>query len=142
MFQSPILLECRSTNKNERAQWDTLTRVKSRIIELMWAPDAQAGVQLAAGKFLQGVILVQSRGVADPRVSDNFFISGLNVLCMLKMVLKLQNKNDPNISNVPGDHPFINAAVLETEGVTLLQRLITDLYTNQYVGPVEFRVAT
>lgn len=48
--------------------------------------------------------------------------------------LKLQNKNDPNLAIVPGDHPFINAAALETEGVTLLQRLITDLYTKQYVG--------
>lgn len=35
---------------------------------------------------------------------------------------------------VPADHPFINAATLEAEGVTLLQRLITDLYTKQYVG--------
>jgi hypothetical protein len=48
--------------------------------------------------------------------------------------LKLQNKNDPNLAIVPGDHPFINASALETEGVTLLQRLITDLYTKQYVG--------
>ena len=49
-------------------------------------------------------------------------------------LLKLQNKNDPNLAIVPGDHPFINAAALETEGVTLLQRLITDLYTKQCVG--------
>ncbi|KAH9995475.1 Symplekin tight junction protein C terminal-domain-containing protein [Russula vinacea] len=95
----PLLFRRLCTNKNERPHWDTLTRAKSRIIELMWAPD----VRLA-------VILVQSRGVADPR---------------------LQNKNDPNLSIVPGDHPFINAATLETEGVALLQRLITDLYTKQ-----------
>lgn len=63
------LLEHRCTNKNERLQWDTLSRAKSRIIEFMWAPNAHAGVQLAAVKFLQRVILVQSRGVADPRVS-------------------------------------------------------------------------
>ena len=37
---------------------------------------------------------------------------------------------------VPADHPFINAGTLETEGVALLQRLITDLYTKQYVGSV------
>ena len=35
---------------------------------------------------------------------------------------------------VPGDHPFIDPAALETEGVTLLRRLITDLYTKQCVG--------
>ncbi|KAH9983897.1 Symplekin tight junction protein C terminal-domain-containing protein [Russula compacta] len=106
----PLLFRRICTNKNERTQWDTLTRAKSRIIELMWAPDVHAGVQLAAVKFLQKVILVQSRGIADPR---------------------LQNKNDPNLAVVPGDHPFINAAALETEGVALLQRLITDLYTKQ-----------
>ncbi|KAN0103913.1 Symplekin tight junction protein C terminal domain containing protein [Russula decolorans] len=106
----PLLFRRMCTNKNERAQWETLARAKNRIVDFMWAPGTQAGVQFAAVKFLQRVILVQSRGVADPR---------------------LQNKNDPNISNVPGDHPFINAAALEAEGVTLLQRLITDLYTKQ-----------
>jgi hypothetical protein len=40
----------------------------------MWSPDAQAGVQFAAVKFLQMVTLVQSRGVADPRVSGTFFM--------------------------------------------------------------------
>ncbi|KAI0292278.1 Symplekin tight junction protein C terminal-domain-containing protein [Russula brevipes] len=106
----PLLFRRLCTNKNERPQWDALTRAKTRIIEFMWAPDVQAGVRLAAVKFLQRVILVQSRGIADPR---------------------LQNKNDPNLAIVPGDHPFINVATLEAEGVALLQRLITDLYTKQ-----------
>jgi symplekin len=48
--------------------------------------------------------------------------------------MKLQNKSDPNLAIVPGDHPFINTAALEAEGVALLQRLITDLYTKQCVG--------
>jgi symplekin-like protein len=68
-------------NKNERAQWDTLMRAKNRIIEFMWSQNAQAGVQFAAVKFLQRVILVQSRGVADPRVSVIFpFFLCLRVL--------------------------------------------------------------
>lgn len=62
------------------------------------------------------------------------------VITSLPLHFKLQNKNDPNLSNVPGDHPFINAAALETEGVTLLQRLITDLYTKQYVGPARVTI--
>ena len=64
--------EYRCTNKNERAQWNTLTRAKNRISDFMWALGTQAGVQFAAVKFLQRVILVQSRGVADPRVSISF----------------------------------------------------------------------
>ena len=56
---------------------------------------------------------------------------------------KLQNRNDPNLSMVPGDHPFIDAASLEVEGATLLRRLITDfLYTKQYVGSVVNRNLT
>lgn len=82
--------EYRCTNKNERAQWETLTRAKNRIIDFMWAPGAQAGVQFAAVKFLQRVILVQSRGVADPRVSVIFpFFFGLHVLCGTKDVCLL-----------------------------------------------------
>jgi symplekin len=99
----------------------------------MWAPSTQTGVQYAAVKFLQKVILVQSRGIADPRVScySVHFASHASAECSTP---KLQNKNDPNLAIVPGDHPFINAAALETEGVALLQRLITDLYTKQCVG--------
>ena len=101
----------------------------------MWAPDTQAGVQLAAVKFLQRVILVHSRGVADPRVSGVFFFWFARGP-IIPSPPKLQNKNDPNLAIVPGDHPFLNAATLEAEGVALLQRLITDLYTKQYVRSV------
>ena len=61
-------------------------------------------------------------------------VAGLKASVFLCSPPKLQNKNDPNLAIVPGDHPFLNAAALEAEGVTLLQRLITDLYTKQYVG--------
>jgi hypothetical protein len=110
----------------------------------MWAPDAQAGVQFAAVKFLQRVILVQSRGIADPRVSGILFFWRARcrpTMSCYPFPSKLQNRNDPNLSIVPGDHPFINAATLETEGVALLQRLITDLYTKQYVGSVGIYIA-
>lgn len=48
---------------------------------------------------------------------------------------QLQNKNDPNLSMCPADHPFINVAALETEGVKMLERIITLLYTNSYAFP-------
>ncbi|KAI6044311.1 Symplekin tight junction protein C terminal-domain-containing protein [Pisolithus marmoratus] len=68
------------------------------------------GVKLSAIKFMQKVILLQTRGVSDPR---------------------LQNKNDPNIAIVPVDHPFISASALEAEGMKLLESVITMLYTSQ-----------
>lgn len=43
----------------------------------------------------------------------------------------LQLQRDPNISNVPADHPFIPASALEAEGMKLLESVITILYTSQ-----------
>jgi symplekin len=40
-----------------------------------------------------------------------------------------QNQNDPNIANIPTDHPFMNAAQLEQEATKLLQELVTLLLT-------------
>ena len=46
---------------------------------------------------------------------------------------QLQNKNDPNISFCPVDHPFIPVAQLETEGQKLLETLARMLYSSQDV---------
>jgi hypothetical protein len=59
----------RLQNRYARQQWDTLTQAKSRILEFVWSQaPVSAGIRLAAVKFMQRVILVQTRGVADPRV--------------------------------------------------------------------------
>jgi hypothetical protein len=55
-------------HRSNRFQWDTLSQAKGRILSLLEAPHASAGVKLATIKFLQRVILVQTRGVTDPRV--------------------------------------------------------------------------
>ncbi|KAG8942711.1 hypothetical protein FRC04_003541 [Tulasnella sp. 424] len=65
---------------------------------------------MAAIKVMQRVILVQSRGVSDPR---------------------LQNRADPSLALCPPDHPFINASQLEGEGAALLQQLLSLLFKNQ-----------
>lgn len=59
----------RCTNRQHRTTWDSLTACKTRILELVWSPTVSLGVKLAALKFMQRVILVQTRGVSDPRVS-------------------------------------------------------------------------
>jgi symplekin len=38
---------------------------------------------------------------------------------------QLQNKNDPNLSLCPPDHPFIPVQALEAEGMKLLEGIIT-----------------
>ncbi|KAL4063109.1 Symplekin tight junction protein C terminal-domain-containing protein [Scleroderma yunnanense] len=106
----PLLFRNLCMHRTPRQQWDLLSQCKSRILELVWSPTANSGVKLSAVKFMQKVILVQTRGVSDPR---------------------LQNKNDPNIANVSADHPFISASPLEAEGMKLLESVITMLYTSQ-----------
>ncbi|KAG1882112.1 hypothetical protein F4604DRAFT_1678546 [Suillus subluteus] len=83
---------------------------KAHILEFIWSPITSTGVKVSAIKFMQCVIIVQTRGISDPR---------------------LQNKNDPNISNVPVDHPFLLGPTLEAEGMKLLESVITMLYTSQ-----------
>ncbi|KAI5992588.1 Symplekin tight junction protein C terminal-domain-containing protein [Pisolithus orientalis] len=103
-----VVIQC--SNRTQRQQWDLLTQCKTRILDFVRSPTANNGVKLSAIKFVQKVILLQSRGISDPR---------------------LQNKNDPNIANVPVDHPFLSASALEAEGMKLLENVITMLYTSQ-----------
>jgi symplekin len=106
----PLLFRSLCTNRTLRQQWDVLSQCKARILEFIWSPTASTGVKVSAIKFMQRVIIVQTRGISDPR---------------------LQNKNDPNISNVPVDHPFLPGPALEAEGMKLLESVITMLYTSQ-----------
>ncbi|KAF9557340.1 hypothetical protein CPC08DRAFT_710481 [Agrocybe pediades] len=105
----PLVFRHLCTNRTSPAPWTALSNVKSRIVELIWAQNANEGLKISAMKFIQRVILVQTRGISDPRV---------------------QNKNDPNISFCPADHPFIHVAKLEAEGQKLLEALATLLYTS------------
>ncbi|KAF8552401.1 hypothetical protein OG21DRAFT_1486223 [Imleria badia] len=108
----PLLFRSLCTNRTHRQQWDVLCQSKSRILDFVVSPTANNGVKLSAVKFMQRVILLQTRGVSDPR---------------------LQNRNDPSIANVPADHPFISAAALEAEGMKLLENVVTTLYTSQNI---------
>ncbi|KAG6866570.1 hypothetical protein C0991_002055 [Blastosporella zonata] len=106
----PLLFRLLCMNRNGHAMWNTLTAAKTRIIEFVWAPTSTVGVKLAAMKFVQKVILVQTRGVSDPR---------------------LQNKNDPNLAFCPIDHPFIPVPQLENEGKKLLEAVFNTFYSSQ-----------
>ncbi|KAI0072686.1 hypothetical protein K474DRAFT_1604648 [Panus rudis PR-1116 ss-1] len=106
----PLVFRMLCTNKHMRYQWDMLSQAKARILDSIDSPHTTLGIKLAAVKFMQKAILVQTKGASDPR---------------------LQNKNDPNIAMCPADHPFIPVAALETEGLKLLERVIMMLYMSQ-----------
>ncbi|KAF9499581.1 hypothetical protein BDN71DRAFT_1441725 [Pleurotus eryngii] len=108
----PLLFRLLCTTRSNPAAWETLTRCKVRILEFLWSPKPTAGMRLSAMKFMQRVILVQTRGVSDPR---------------------LQNKNDPNISFCPADHPFLSVPTLEQEGQRLFDGVVNIFMTSQNV---------
>ncbi|CAE7219618.1 unnamed protein product [Rhizoctonia solani] len=105
----PLLFRSLCTNRSARQQWDTLSNAKSRILAFVDDASLPLGIRLSAIKFMQRAILVQTRGVNDPR---------------------LQNKADPNLSMCPSDHPFISGQALETEGQELLKKAVMILYTS------------
>ncbi|KZV93110.1 hypothetical protein EXIGLDRAFT_674317 [Exidia glandulosa HHB12029] len=104
----PLLFRTLCINRNPIAQWDTLTRAKKQIVDLLESA-TPLGVKEAALKFVHRVIQVQTRGVSDPR---------------------LQNTADPNLTSCPSNHPFINAGALEAEGNTLIQLVLTLLFSS------------
>ncbi|KAF9530352.1 Symplekin tight junction protein C terminal-domain-containing protein [Crepidotus variabilis] len=108
----PLVFRYLCMNRANPNPWTTLSTCKVRLIDLLWAPNINVGVRLSAMKFVQRVVLVQTRGLSDPR---------------------LQKQTDPHISFVPVDHPFISAQNLEAEGQRLSERLGTLLYTSQEV---------
>ena len=113
-----------------------LVQCKTRILELVWSPSVSIGVKLSAVKFLHRVILVQTRGVSDPRVVFYSLFPIIHLTFGLQYIfervnLQLQNKNDPNISFCPADHPFISVTALESEGKQLLEGVLSLLFTSQ-----------
>ncbi|KAF8757940.1 Symplekin tight junction protein C terminal [Rhizoctonia solani] len=104
----PLLFRVFCANRSARQQWDAISAAKVRILAMVDDTSLPAGIRLSAIKFMQRAILVQTRGVNDPRVVQH----------------QLQNKGDPNLSMCPTDHPFVSAQALETEGGELLKKCI------------------
>ncbi|KAF8317119.1 hypothetical protein DL93DRAFT_2134523 [Clavulina sp. PMI_390] len=105
-----------------RGAWDLLSSSKRRILEFIddvnadvpnpgapaYNSNERLGVRIAAIKFAQRVILVQTRPAQqDPR---------------------LQRPTDPNLTICPPNVPFIKAEALDAEGNMVLMQLMTTLY--------------
>ncbi|CAE6412938.1 unnamed protein product [Rhizoctonia solani] len=127
----PLLFRVLCANRSARQQWDTLSAAKARILAFVDDSSLPLGIRLSAIKFMQRAILVQTRGVNDPRVVQHQYISSSNnTLMFLCHLVQLQNKADPNLSMCPSDHPFVSAQALETEGQELLKKAVMILYTS------------
>jgi len=118
------------TNRNLRPQWEILTKAKIQILDLAFSDETTLGIKLAALKFMQRVILVQTRGVTDPRVC---IYNIIQTLTYLPLEFQLQNKADPNLAFCPSDHPFMSTTQMEAEGTKLLEKVITLFFSTKYV---------
>lgn len=125
-------------NKTNTLLWGTLTGLRDRI--LRWAVDgvddrgvrAPRGVRLSAIKFLQRVVLVQTKGGNDPRVrapaATPFLChSALTPAPTFRPPLQVF---DPNLSSIPGDHPFLPVQQLEAQSLQLLEFLLRTMYAS------------
>ena len=95
-----------------------MSAIKADILRRM--DSSSPGVRVCCVKFLQQVVLVQTPGVVDPRVST---------LSLLKYMTHPYTSQRPDHSDislalVPRDHPLIPYVSLEAEGHGLLDRLL------------------
>ncbi|KDQ18951.1 hypothetical protein BOTBODRAFT_28429 [Botryobasidium botryosum FD-172 SS1] len=106
----PLVFRALCSNRHAHQQWEILSQAKARILAMFDSPITHPSIKLAALKFMHRVVVVQTRGITDPR---------------------RQNPADPNLSFCPSDHPFISATALESEGNHLVKQFVTLLYTSQ-----------
>lgn len=101
----PIVFRHICSNRNDADTWNKMVAIKSKILSL-WDV-APIGVRICCIKFVQRVILVQSRGVTDPRLVD---------------------RSETSLATVPANHPLLSLPSLDAEAQGLLDRLLSILH--------------
>lgn len=107
------------SDPSDSQNWGLMFGIKANILRRM--DSAAPGVRICCVKFLQQVVLVQTPGVADPRVDTPPTLRRRNTK---SHVSQRADHNDISLSIVPRDHPLIPYASLEAEGHGLLDRLL------------------
>src|SRR5436190_8374242 len=67
-YWTEVLRVCRCSNRNDTITWEKMTTIKTKILR-MWDFGSE-GIRLSCIKFVQRIILVQTPGATDPRVSS------------------------------------------------------------------------
>ncbi|KAF8544419.1 hypothetical protein BDD12DRAFT_815871 [Trichophaea hybrida] len=98
----PIIFRHLCSNRNDSDTWNKMVAIKSKILNL-WDV-APTSVRICCIKFVQRVILVQSRGITDPRLMD---------------------RSEVNLLSVPANHPLLPLSSLDAEAQGLLDRLLS-----------------
>lgn len=107
------------SDPSDSQNWGLMYGIKSNILRRM--DSAAPGVRICCIKFLQQVVLVQTPGIADPRVD---ICPNSQRIHIESHASQRADHNDISLSIVPRDHPLIPYASLEAEGHGLLDRLL------------------
>ena len=117
----PSSIPSRCITRSNPAAWETMTSAKSRILDIVRTPEGilASGVRLAAIKFAQRAVILQSRGTssnapADPRRRQQQAASA--------------DPSDASLVLCPTNHPFISAPKLEQEGARMAEFLLGMLF--------------
>ncbi|KAL1715067.1 Symplekin tight junction protein C terminal-domain-containing protein [Schizophyllum commune] len=139
----PLVFRQLCITRSNPAAWETMTSAKSRILDIVRTPEGilPSGVRLAAIKFAQRAVILQSRGTssnapADPRRRQQQAASA--------------DPSDASLVLCPTNHPFISAPKLEQEGARMAEFLLGMLFqtrdvatftalVNSYAGLVKLR---
>ncbi|KAI4517175.1 hypothetical protein K525DRAFT_281044 [Schizophyllum commune Loenen D] len=139
----PLVFRQLCITRSNPAAWETMTSAKSRILDIVRTPEGilPSGVRLAAIKFAQRTVILQSRGTssnapADPRRRQQQAASA--------------DPSDASLVLCPTNHPFISAPKLEQEGARMAEFLLGMLFqtrdvatftalVNSYAGLVKLR---
>jgi len=82
-----LVIANRCTNRDEKAIWDKMASIKSRVLGL-WDNESE-GIRLACIKFVQRVILVQTPGASDPRVRFSLYQEYMERICLEQRSISL-----------------------------------------------------
>ncbi|KAL1753853.1 Symplekin tight junction protein C terminal-domain-containing protein [Schizophyllum commune] len=139
----PLVFRQLCITRSNPAAWETMTSAKSRILDIVRTPEGilPSGVRLAAIKFAQRAVILQSRGTssnapADPRRRQQQAASA--------------DPSDASLVLCPTNHPFISPPKLEQEGARMAEFLLGMLFqtrdvatftalVNSYAGLVKLR---
>ncbi|CAG8436024.1 743_t:CDS:10 [Ambispora gerdemannii] len=97
-------LECYKRLAEGQQAWSTACEIKNAIISLLANPRTDDGVKVYVVKYLQVVVIVQSRRVQDSMV---------------------RQYEDISLSICPPTHPFLDPQLLEQEAIAILHTLLT-----------------
>ncbi|KAJ8107959.1 hypothetical protein OPT61_g8507 [Boeremia exigua] len=124
----PLVYRHTVHNTHDAQNWQLMSAIKANILRRM--DMAPPGVRVCCVKFLQQVVLVQTPGVVDPRVSN----LGLLGRTTPSHMQQRPDHSDISLALVPRDHPILPYVGLEAEGHGLLDRLLDIIHGDHSDG--------